>query len=86
MGAPPPSAFLGVQGLGAGPALRGGLRLDFGDNRRTLPVRGTRAMTERALSVRIADFARGAARELSPTAFQRMRAGWLSFGHHEGGI
>ena len=31
-------------------------------------------------------FARGAARELSPTAFQRMRAGWLSFGHHEGGI
>jgi subtilase family serine protease len=32
------------------------------ENRRTLTVRGTRAMTERALSVRIADFARGAAR------------------------
>ncbi len=31
-------------------------------------------------------YARGAARELSPTALQRLRAGWLSFGHHEGGI
>ena len=31
-------------------------------------------------------FARGAARELSPTALQRLRAGWLSYGHHEGGI
>jgi polar amino acid transport system permease protein len=31
-------------------------------------------------------YAKGAARELSPTAFQRLRAGWLSFGHHEGGI
>ncbi len=29
-------------------------------------------------------YARGAARELPPTALQRLRAGWLSFGHHEG--
>ncbi len=30
-------------------------------------------------------YARGAARELPPTALQRLRAGWLSFGHHEEG-
>ena len=31
-------------------------------------------------------YARGAARELPPTALQRLRAGWLSSGHHEGAI
>lgn len=29
-------------------------------------------------------YGRGAARELSPTAFQRLRMGWMSSGHHEG--
>ena len=29
-------------------------------------------------------YGRGAARELSPTALQRLRMGWLSSGHHEG--
>jgi polar amino acid transport system permease protein len=31
-------------------------------------------------------YGRGAARELTPTALQRLRAGWLSFGHHEGSV
>ena len=29
-------------------------------------------------------YARGAARELSPAALRRLRAGWLAWGHHEG--